>query len=240
MHRLPKATAMSFDRSIANFHRRLGVLASVGLMIAAVTALVLNHRTLFLKPTPAGEGPYGQYLLSHSRSPHDPKRVLVGTSSGAFLSHDDGATFTPINLPIPAQQVVGAQFDPTRPNKIYLVLRERGLFVSADLGQTWQKIELPTDATLQSLHVGLSGQLSVLTPKGLARTDENNEWQFQPRKDVAQTNDPGKALLRTAFNLHDGNFWGWGAVVVTDFVAISLLSITFSGLWMARPRKQSR
>lgn len=230
---------MPIDRNIAAFHRRLGVAASIGFLIAAVTALLLNHRSLFLQPAPPGEGPYGQYLLSHARAPHDPKLVLVGTSNGAFLSRDDGATFTQIKLPIPAQQVVGAQFDPTLPDKIYLLLRERGLFVSPDLGQTWQKIEIPTDATLQSLHIGPLGQLSVLTPKGLALTADGSQWKFQPRKDIAQANDPGKTLLRTAFNLHDGNYWGWAAVVVTDFVAISLLVITLSGLWMARPRKRA-
>jgi hypothetical protein len=241
---VPKAVAMSIDRKIAVLHRRLGVMASIGFLIAAGTALLLNHRNLFLKPVPSGDGPYAQYLLSHARSPQDSKLVLVGTSNGAFLSRDEGASFTQLALPVPAQQVVGAQFDPTTPEKVYLLLRERGLFVSPDLGTTWKKVEVPLNTTLQSLQVGPSGSLSILTPQGLvwtraSKADAILDWQQIHRDPATQTADPGRTLLRNAFNLHDGNYWGQAATAVTDFVSISLIAITASGLWMARPRKST-
>lgn len=222
-------------QNLRALHRRIGLWASLWLVIAGITTLIINHRA-WLLPPPGGEGgPYSQYLLSHAYCPSKPDRVLVGTANGLYLSEDGGRQFSEISLPVPARQVVRVAFHPNEPDHFYAVLRTEGIYSSNDSGKLWSKVNFPSAAPIASLDVGFDGSLSVLTEEGLHRRVQDN-WTLAPRP-KARDPKPGegvRSFVRAAYNLHDGQFYGKLGVWVTDLVALSLLILVATGLVMWR------
>lgn len=215
-------------------HRQLGLWVSVWLLLAAVTTLVINHRSLFL---PASEGgPYQQYILSHATCASDPRRVLIGTATGLFYSEDGARTFRPISLPTAVRQVVGVAFHPNEPSHLFAVLRDDGIYSSIDGGSLWTRIAFPSTAPIQSFYIGFDGSLSVVTSEGLHRR-VGETWTLSPAP-MAPATETSRArkLVRLAYDLHDGNFWGRAGVIITDAIAISLILLVWSGWTVWRQR----
>lgn len=210
---------------LRTLHRQAGLVASFFLVLAALTTLVLNHRKLFL-PVKTDAGPYSQYLLSHAICASHPDRLLVGTSTGLFYSEDAGKTFIRVNLPVPAEQVVGVAFHPNEPTHYYAVLRGEGIFSSLDGGKLWTRVSFPSKSPIQSFHIGFDGTLSVLTPEGLHRRVQEN-WSLAPGSPSSEAGE--RNFLKLAYALHDGTFWGRAGVVLTDLVALFLLFLVASG-----------
>jgi hypothetical protein len=215
-------------------HRQIGLAASLWLVIAAFTTLIINHRDLLLPKGGQSQGPYGQFLLSHANCASQPERLLLGTANGVFLSLDGGKSFREVSLPVPSQQVVGVAFHPNEPDHFYAVLRSQGIFSSTDGGQLWTRINFPSASPIHSFQIGFDGSLSVLTPEGLHRRVQEH-WTLIPRPSQkgVSPQESSRGLLRLAYNLHDGQFYGKLGVWVTDLVALSLLALVGSGfaLW---------
>ena len=219
---------------IARYHRQLGIFASLWLVLAALTALALNHRDLWLTPASSGpaQSPYAQYLLSHAQSPHTPGLTLVGTSEGLFLSADAGKTFHEVALPVKATQVVGVAFHPINPEQVYAALRQGLIFSSQDGGKKWDRVPFPGTATIQSFSLGKDGSLQVLSSSGIySRIGES--WNLIPRPEPQAGEENSRKWLRWVYDLHDGQFWGRAAVFVTDCLSVAILLLVGSGLWMA-------
>lgn len=220
---------------LRSLHRQIGLAASLWLVIAAVTTLILNHRKLLFPPAAASAGPYGHYLLSHAICASQPELVLVGTDSGVFVSENGGKTFTGVSLPVEASQVVAVAFHPNEPSHYYAVLRQGGIYSSIDSGKLWTKINFPSQAAIQSFQVGFDGSLSVLTGEGLHRRVQEN-WSLIPA-DSPVNAARGRDFVRTAYNLHDGTAWGPLGIWITDLLALSILGLVASGLvlWRRQP-----
>lgn len=221
-------------QKIRSFHRQIGLAASVWLVIAALTTLVLNHRKLLFPPAAQSSGPYGQYLLSHAICASQPELVLVGTDAGVFSSENGGKSFIQVSLPVEASQVVAVAFHPNEPSHYYAVLRQKGIYSSLDSGKLWTKINFPSQAPIQSFHVGFDGTISVLTNEGLHRRVQES-WSLIPAG--ARSQGSQRDLLRTAYNLHDGTAWGPLGLWITDLLSLSILALVGSGLvlWKRQP-----
>ena len=220
---------------MTQFHRQVGVFATLWLVLCALSALALNHRALWsVGPSSpsAKSSPYGQYLLSHAESPHTPGVVLVGTSEGLFLSADSGKSFHEVALPVPAVQVVGVAFHPTNVDQFYVALRQGLVFSSQDGGKKWDRVPFPGTSTIHSFSVAADATLAVLTPQGLYRRTEDT-WNLTARPAPQMGETRSRNWLRWAYNVHDGQIWGPAAGFVTDCLALAILFLVISGLWMA-------
>lgn len=87
---------------------------------------------------------WGADVRSLAVHPHDPDRVLAGTSSGqVYLSTDGGDQWRPAGdyLPFPGWVVSTLAFDPNHPERLWAGLRgvwgDGLVSVSDDLGKTW-------------------------------------------------------------------------------------------------------
>lgn len=219
---------------IRSLHRQIGLAASLWLVIAALTTLVLNHRKLLFPPASQSVGPYGHYLLSHAFCASQPDLVLVGTDAGVFSSENGGKTFTQVSLPVEATQVVAVAFHPNEPSHYYAVLRQQGIYSSLDSGKLWTKINFPSQSPIQSFQVGFDGTLSVLTSEGLHRRVQEN-WSLIPAG--PQPANRTRDFVKVAYNLHDGTAWGPLGLWITDLLSLSILGLVASGvvLWKRQP-----
>jgi photosystem II stability/assembly factor-like uncharacterized protein len=107
--------------------RRLSLVIAAALACAAATPLDERWRII---------GPGGGGSLYHPTvSPHDSRTALVACDmTGAYITHDGGATWRIFNLGAPVQFFV---FDPLDAHVIYA--SAGGVFRSGDGGATWQR-----------------------------------------------------------------------------------------------------
>lgn len=213
-------------------HRWLGLIAGLLILVAASTAIGLNHQDWFRRAPAAGEGPFSKYVLSTAVDPADPQRILVGTNDGFFRSPDAGTSWEEIVLPVPAEQVGAVQFDPSRPGRVYAAFREIGVFRSDDHGDIWEEISLPFYPP-EGIHIaGLSvdgqGNLTLATPMGLYRQTTDGWQGLGSAKPAPKAN----ATVQLIYDLHDGRFWGSYGVPITDGVSISLIMLVLSGYFL--------
>lgn len=234
--------------TLLSFHRWLGLLAGALIVVAAVTAVALNHQDVWRK-APANDvtaGPYSQYLLALAADPRDPERLLAGTANGLFRSADGGSKWEKVTLPVPAKQVVSIVFDPARPRLVYVACRGTGIYHSTDGGAAWQEVSLPFKAADGTDVAGLSlaqdGRLIVLTPAGVySQGATAGSWRQIPRP-AAPPRTQTTWVIQAVYDLHDGRFWGRFGAVVTDAVSVAMIGLVASGylLFFGRGRRFGR
>ncbi|HXE73991.1 MAG TPA: hypothetical protein VNO81_15125, partial [Candidatus Nitrosotenuis sp.] len=137
-------------RLVVKVHRLVGVVSGALVLVAALTALGLNHRDLFRSSRAAREsGPFGRYLLCLAADPADPRHLLAGTSEGLFASGDGGASWQRLAMPLPDNQAVAVVFDGR--GGLYACFRQSGLCRSSDGGRSWEVVPTPPGEELAGL-----------------------------------------------------------------------------------------
>lgn len=210
---------------LRSLHRWLGLVFGVFAVVAAGTALCLNHRDLILGTAPErGGGLYSQYLKDLAVDPRDPQRMVAGTDRALHLSTDGGRTWTQT---ADLASVEDVEFDAQ--GTVYAAGRGGIVLASRDGGAAWTPEPTPTGEGLQisGLHKGPDG-LTLLTNRGVYRPTGTG-WELEPRPPQPQGNETARAVVRTVYALHDGTFWGRWGVLVTDLTALAVLALVATG-----------
>lgn len=222
-------------RTMLTLHRWLGLVAGAMILVAALTAIGLNHQDAWRRPLPSGAvgSPFQKHVLSSAVDPSDSKRILVGTIDGLFRTLDGGGTWEEAVLPVPAEQVGTVLFDPRRPGVVYLTLRSIGVFRSEDHGDIWEEMRLPFYPPEGTQVAGLSfdadGRLVLAASDGLyLQAVFGGDWERLGAAPPAPPED-GKRLTQLVYDLHDGRFWGTYGVPVTDAVSVALIGLVLTG-----------
>lgn len=230
------------------FHKVAGLLAAPLILIAAGTALGLNHQDVVRGAVaPSAGGPFGKYVLAVAADPRDARQLLVGTNDGLFRSADGGKTWEEAVLPVPAEQAGAVAFDPARPGVVYVAFRSAGVWRSADGGYVWEDVALPfkphEGVDVAGLAIAPDGGLVLATPRGVWR-QATGAWTLAAAAPAPAGASAGKERVQLIYDLHDGRFWrDWG-VPVTDAVALVLIALVVSGYglvlqaWWARRRRR--
>lgn len=216
-------------RNMLLLHRWLGLIAGLLILVAASTAIALNHQDLFRRPPATGDGPFSRYVLAVANDPHAPQRMLIGTNDGLFRSADAGKTWEEVVLPVPAEGVGAIQFDPRQPGRVYAAFRDIGVYRSDDHGEIWEDVPLPfyppEGIAIAGLALDTEGRLTLATTAGLFRQAPDG-WTG----DAAVAKRPETDRLRQViYDLHDGRFWGAYGVAITDGVSLALIVLVLSG-----------
>ncbi|MBC7543348.1 MAG: PepSY domain-containing protein [Candidatus Sericytochromatia bacterium] len=217
-------------------HRWLGVLMGGLILVAAVTTLGLNHQDWLrgrIEANQPPQGPFDQYVLTAAQDPRLPSHLLMGTHAGLYESRDGGATWQTIIMPVKAKQVGTLRYDPAVPGRVYALLRDEGLFVSADDGAHWQHEDLPVGKAGRTQYLALASSgtpgLTVVTNQGVYRQPQAlATWQQTPRP-VAVRHETSRKLVQLLYDLHDGQYWGSWGVPLTDLVSVTLIILGVSG-----------
>ncbi len=129
-------------------------------------------------------GPDGGDARSLAYDPHNPDRILLGTSSGQlYLSEDAGKTWTRFAQIGKGDDYVldNEAFDPADPNTIYVAVwsvehqRDAGdLYVTRDGGKTWQTIETMRGKSIRALTISPSNPKILVAGAldGVYRSDD--------------------------------------------------------------------
>lgn len=211
-------------RRLITFHRWLGLLTALLVIVPAVTALVMNHRPTEEKR--ASDSPFDQYVLCTSVDPRGPSGLWVGASEGLFRSRDGGATFAPVTLPVPARQVNTVAFD--RRGAIYVALRYSGVYRSSDDGASWTQVMTPAEVEVAGLSVSPDGAITIATPRGMYDIDAKGAATLHPRPPAPASSE--RAWLRLVYDLHDGRFWGRWGVWITDAASVAIVVLALTGV----------
>lgn len=223
-------------RQMLTLHRWLGLVAGLMILVAAGTAIGLNHQDLWKLSPSRSTGvtsPFQKYVLSTAVDPHEPSRVFVGTSDGLFRSLDSGKSWEEAVLPVPAEQVGSLQFDPRQPGVVYVALRSIGVFRSTDHGDIWEELTLPfyppEGTQVTGLSIAGDGGLLLTTTDGLYRKMAHDEAWQHVAKPTAAISEDSKRWVQLVYDLHDGRFWGSYGVPLTDAVSVALILLVMSG-----------
>lgn len=235
------------NRTMAALHRWLGLGAGALILVAAVTAIALNHQDLWKQFGTTGKAatsPYQKYVLSVGVDPAEPARVLVGTHDGLFRSVDGGKTWEEAILPVPAEGVSAIAFDTERPGVAYVAIRKAGVFRSEDHGDVWEEVPLPfyppEGTEIAGLALGKAGSVTLATTDGLyAQAHPGGQWRHEA-KEPGVARQQSNRLLQLVYDLHDGRFWGAYGVLITDVVAAAMIALVLTGYVMFFARAAAR
>ncbi len=234
-------------KTVMALHRWLGLVAGALILVAAGTAIALNHQDLWKRAgatSLAAKSPYQKYVLSVGADPTHPARVLVGTNDGLFRSHDGGKVWEEAVLPVPAEGVGAILFDPDRPGVVYVAIRKVGVFRSEDHGEVWEEVGLPfyppEGTQIAGLSLGKGGALTLATTGGLYRQSAPGGTWIHTAKQTGLVQQDNNRLLQLVYDLHDGRFWGAYGVLVTDAAAGAVILLVLTGYAMFLVRAGKR
>ncbi len=236
-------------RSIFLWHRYLGLLAALFVVLLAVTGILLNHtEALGLDQREV----HADWLL---RWYGIPQPVLDTARAGTHRLLSDGERLQldghPVPLPRPGRLTAALALD-----DLLLVGREHDLLLLTPEGELADRLPVPVRALARDEE----GRIWVLDERGPLRLDEGltAATPAAPRGELAwqraHTLRPGEApelqrswqgpglpLERVLLDLHSGRFFGGRpGVWLMDAAALMMLFLALSGswIWVDRKRKQ--
>ena len=212
-----------FLKAVAKWHSRLAVIIAIWLVLLALSGILINHAHdwgLDHKPLPA---PLQHWVYDIESNGEDFCNTL--TASGVAC----GAVFARLQLPVGD-----------------LLLDENSLFLLDEAGQLVEKLAV-SQLGLRGLHAGLrigtqiylqDSEKTVVTDTELLNhapvTAEAvaalNGSNWQVRSDSAQSITWERLFL----DLHAMRFLGPLAKIINDLMAVLILILAISGLWLYR------
>ncbi|MBT9547279.1 MAG: PepSY domain-containing protein [Candidatus Sericytochromatia bacterium] len=241
-----------FPRRMAHsLHRWVGILSCLFMLIVAGTALALNHsdlwKPLFLKPVSTSIFSLDQAQLLAS-DPHVKGHLLAADSKALYESQDSGKNWSQLKLYLPAEKAVGLVLGPKQ-GQIWLALREVGVFYSDDGGEIWEEIgPLPFNPVageyIQKMWLGAGSALHLKTELALYIASPTGDAGLGQWQKITLVQGQGKQAIDfhdLIWRLHTGRFGGSWGILVYDAVALSLIFLSLSGLWLSRrPRHKKK
>jgi uncharacterized repeat protein (TIGR01451 family) len=161
--RFTNTRATALDASASNPAHLIAALEAAGAAATSGTAWLLAAGLVNADSTLSA--------YSITSDPAAPGRVYLGTGRGVFISHDDGATYTPTTLDHGAIDALAV--DPAS-EAVYAGAYDGGIWRSLDGGDTWQDISAGLgDTSVNSLAITTRAADKVL----LAATTSSGVWQ---------------------------------------------------------------
>jgi hypothetical protein len=228
---------------IRALHKWVGVVCCAFTLVVSVTAVALNHPEAWKPLFSHAQGPFSPAQAAVMVSdPFAPQHLLASSGKALFQSRDGGQTWAELKLYVPADKVTTLAFSPTSRDRFWIGLKEVGIFTSDDGGDVWEEVTgLPFDPVageyIEQLSITTHNQLVIKTRYGLY-TQQGDGWRSHrfPEINAAGLNTAQDWIWR----LHTGRGLGAWGIPLYDAIAVSLIFLALSGLWLSfRPRRKS-
>lgn len=214
------------------FHRIVGLLSALFLVVICLTGIALQHWSLFSKPDSVSESPFVDKNTDLVLG--DDGFVLVSTTAGVYRSSDGGNVFTPVVFP---QSLGTIRSLAVHGDMVLVAGKQAVVLISYDKGMLWERISLPESIFEldilrydgRTLHVvGNSGYWQSLWP---------SETGF-PVWTCLDANVAHSTLYQTVLGIHSGYVGGSALVWLYTAAGIGLLGLIVTGLWIYPRRRR--
>lgn len=221
-------------RSWKNLHRWIGLPICLILAIFSLSGIILNHRSWWAStdisrsflPEKFSYRQWNQGLL-RGTMPYGEGLLLFG-SGGIYRTDSLGRELSDFNQGLPK----GSDYRQVRAvaalgNRLYMAT-QMGIY-SRQAGKNWQE-ELGGEERFSDL-LQVGDTLYALSRSHLYRSTGKGYWQ-QIELPKAEGDEGKSSLFRFFWLLHTGELFGWGGQLVVDAIALVLLVLSVTGIFV--------
>ena len=229
------------------FHKYVGLISCIFILIVSSTAVALNHHDLYSSVKTIKTTFDPQNIKHLAYDPFDSQHIIASDENKAlFQSKNLGVTWQKMEMFVPTEKINGIEFDTFEKDKIYVSLKEAGLYVSDDGGEVWEEITLPffpnEGENIENISVSKNAIL-VKSRFALYNFDTlTNKWNKNPF--MLEVNKKATLNLEeTIYNLHTGKFFSDYGVYLYDIISLCLVFLSISGIYLSirlKPIKVNR
>lgn len=230
---------------LRSWHKWVGLCASLFLLLVAVTAIALNHRSWWLPLTLKQSASQQAFTLAQAEvwaaDPFVAGHYLGADAHHLYESRDAGQHWQELKLYVPAEHVVGICFSARTQDLLWVALQDVGIYASDDGGYVWEELsDLPFDPVagerIRALAGGAQETLFVQTSLAWYRYRASDSatakagWQS-----LTSTEGRGQSLQLQdwIWRLHTGKFWGSAGVWLYDLLALAVIWLAISGIQLS-------
>lgn len=238
------------SRIVRKWHGHAGVAATLFLVLLVITGIILNHEEALKLDKREVSTPW--LMRWYGINAANPEMGYL-MDDRYFSWEGEKWALGDKSLPGSPEHPVGA----VAVNGIHFVATSSALYIFQADGQLVDKLEKQALPAYPVLALGLTGDNVVLqTPSGMMASADGLTWQkinipttwseLQPlpeeiKRQMTVLLAPGISLERILLDVHSGRIFGRYGPWVVDAVAIALLLLGVSGVWIyVRSLKQSR
>jgi len=213
------------------YHRWVGLVLSVFMLVFCVSGIILNHRSLFrgcevsrnLLPSSYHIKNFNNGILRGTLSIGGDS-VLAYGGAGVWLTDHQAKQWTDLNagLPEEADNRNVRNIVKTKDGSIYMATQYEAYRWD---GKQWQELELPDNDT-RIADITLNGDSSKVVILSRDAIYAPNKLVLKAPKGYT----PKTTLFRTVWKLHSGEFFGLPGKLVVDAIALVLIVLSITGI----------
>ncbi len=219
-----------------NYHKWVGVVFALFLLVFCLSGIVLNHRSLFsgcevsrsYLPSSYAVRQYNNGVVKGTERISSNQIVAYGYG-GLWLTDSLGREWKPFNegLPLGADRRTVRNLVRTKNGTLWLAT---GYALYHHNGKQWVEQPLPLgDERLMDLALTPDSQSVVALSRSALYTLHGGKAERHELK-AAQHFQPQETLFRTVWKLHSGELFGLPGRLVVDVIALVLIVLCITGL----------
>lgn len=212
------------------YHKWIGIISCFFIIVVSLTAILLNHKSFYV--TKKSETFDIQQATVLTSNPFNYKNLVASDLKGLYKSEDNGKTWKPLELFVPAKKINNIVFDPYKKDTLIVTLREVGLYISDDNGEIWDEIKLPFSPNegeyIENLALA-KDTIQIKTRFGFYTYNQVTEkWN-----NLNFDNNKKESILtfeELVYKLHTGRIFEDFGVFISDGICLSLIFLSISGI----------
>lgn len=213
----------SFLKKNRVFHRWLGIVLALPLLILAVTGALLTRPDVF---------PVREKITAYVVSPKDVRFHVKADGMGLWRSFDGGKTFEPWEFPGGVSEPAAALAFTPEGTRLFVAFAEAGVFEAQEL-LYWEAVPLPFSpvvdrSLLEDVRAASADHLVLRTCNAVWEGKrEKKEWHWTLREKFARED-----LYRVLHAWHTGWVFGPLGMRVVEGFGWLLVFLTLSGVYL--------